>query len=35
VYVIFGDPIHPDEFTSVPELLDEVQMRITTLEVPQ
>jgi 1-acyl-sn-glycerol-3-phosphate acyltransferase len=35
VYVIFGDPIHPDEFTSVPELLDEVQMRITTLEVPR
>ena len=23
------------EFTSVPELLDEVQMRITTLEVPR
>ena len=35
VYVIFGDPIDPDEFASVPELLDEVQMRITTLEVPR
>jgi len=33
VYVIFGDPIDPDEFASVPELLNEVQMRITTLEV--
>jgi 1-acyl-sn-glycerol-3-phosphate acyltransferase len=33
VYVIFGDPIDPGEFTSVPELLDEVHMRITTLEV--
>jgi 1-acyl-sn-glycerol-3-phosphate acyltransferase len=35
VYVIFGDPIHPDEFATVPELLDEVQLRITTLEAPQ
>lgn len=35
VYVIFGAPIDPDEFASVPELLDEVQMRITTLEVPR
>jgi 1-acyl-sn-glycerol-3-phosphate acyltransferase len=35
VYVIFGDPIHPDEYATVPELLDEVQRRITTLEVPQ
>ncbi|CAN5686115.1 lysophospholipid acyltransferase family protein [soil metagenome] len=34
VYVIFGDPIEPDEFASVPELLDEVRLRITTLEVP-
>jgi len=34
VYVIFGDPIQPEEFASVPELLDEVQLRITTLEVP-
>jgi 1-acyl-sn-glycerol-3-phosphate acyltransferase len=34
VHVIFGDPIHPDEFESVPELLDEVQFRITSLEVP-
>jgi 1-acyl-sn-glycerol-3-phosphate acyltransferase len=35
VYVIFGHPIDPGEFTSIPELLDEVQMRITTLEVPR
>jgi 1-acyl-sn-glycerol-3-phosphate acyltransferase len=35
VYVIFGDPIHPDEFATVPELLDEVQLRITTLEALQ
>jgi len=35
VHVIFGDPIHPDEFESVPELLDEVQLRITTLKVPR
>jgi 1-acyl-sn-glycerol-3-phosphate acyltransferase len=35
VYVMFGDPIHPGQFTSVPELLDEVQTRITTLEVPR
>jgi 1-acyl-sn-glycerol-3-phosphate acyltransferase len=31
VSVIFGHPIHPDEFATVPELLDEVQRRITTL----
>lgn len=30
VYVIFGQPIAPDDFASVPELLDEVQLRITT-----
>jgi 1-acyl-sn-glycerol-3-phosphate acyltransferase len=35
VQVIFGDPIDPDEFATVPELLDEVQRRITTLEVPR
>jgi 1-acyl-sn-glycerol-3-phosphate acyltransferase len=35
VYVIFGNPIHPDEFDSVPELLDEVRLRITTLDVPR
>ncbi len=35
VYVIFGDPIHPGEFESIPELLGEVQRRITTLEVPR
>jgi 1-acyl-sn-glycerol-3-phosphate acyltransferase len=34
VHVIFGDPIDPDEFESVPELLDELRLRITTLEVP-
>lgn len=34
VYVIFGEPIQPDDFATVPELLDEVQRRITTLEVP-
>ncbi|MBJ7337063.1 lysophospholipid acyltransferase family protein [Mycolicibacterium sp.] len=34
VHVIFGDPIHPDEFASVPELLDEVQLRVRTLDVP-
>jgi 1-acyl-sn-glycerol-3-phosphate acyltransferase len=34
VSVIFGDPIDPGGFESVPELLDEVQRRITTLAVP-
>lgn len=34
VYVIFGEPIQPDDFASVPELLDEVRLRITTLEAP-
>lgn len=34
VYVIFGEPIHPDDYASVPELLDEVRLRITTLDVP-
>jgi 1-acyl-sn-glycerol-3-phosphate acyltransferase len=34
VHVIFGDPIDPDEFATVPELLDEVRRRITALEVP-
>ncbi|WP_170980992.1 1-acyl-sn-glycerol-3-phosphate acyltransferase [Mycolicibacterium sp. CR10] len=34
VHVIFGNPIDPDEFASVPELLAEVQRRITTLDVP-
>lgn len=32
VYVIFGEPIDPGEFPTVPELLDEVQRRITTLD---
>jgi 1-acyl-sn-glycerol-3-phosphate acyltransferase len=31
VSVIFGDPIDPDEFATVPELLDEVRRRITAL----
>jgi 1-acyl-sn-glycerol-3-phosphate acyltransferase len=35
VHVIFGEPIDPGEFESVPELLDEVQSRITALEVPR
>ena len=35
VYVIFGSPIEPDRFGSVEELLDEVRLRITTLEVPK
>lgn len=34
VYVLFGEPIDPTDFASVPELLDEVQRRITTLDVP-
>jgi 1-acyl-sn-glycerol-3-phosphate acyltransferase len=34
VYVLFGEPIEPDDFESVDELLDEVRRRITTLEVP-
>jgi 1-acyl-sn-glycerol-3-phosphate acyltransferase len=35
VHVIFGDPIHPAEFDTVDQLLDEVALRITTLEVPR
>jgi 1-acyl-sn-glycerol-3-phosphate acyltransferase len=35
VHVIFGEPIDPGEFESVPELLDEVQSRITALDVPR
>lgn len=35
VHVIFGEPIDPGEFESVPELLDEVRLRITTLNVPR
>jgi 1-acyl-sn-glycerol-3-phosphate acyltransferase len=34
VYVLFGEPIDPDDFGSVAELLDEVQTRITSLAVP-
>ena len=32
VHVIFGEPIDPANFESVTELLDEVRLRITTLE---
>jgi 1-acyl-sn-glycerol-3-phosphate acyltransferase len=35
VSVLFGEPIDPDEFASVPELLDEVRLRITSLDVPR
>lgn len=35
VHVIFGEPIHPDDFESVTELLDETQRRITALDAPQ
>jgi len=34
VYVIFGEPIDPDEFATATDLLDEVRLRITTLEPP-
>lgn len=34
VHVLFGDPIDPDEFPSIAELLDEVQRRITMLTAP-
>jgi 1-acyl-sn-glycerol-3-phosphate acyltransferase len=34
VYVLFGEPIDPDEFATVQELLDEVRLRITTLQRP-
>jgi 1-acyl-sn-glycerol-3-phosphate acyltransferase len=34
VHVLFGDPIDPDELPSIPELLDEVQRRITMLTAP-
>jgi 1-acyl-sn-glycerol-3-phosphate acyltransferase len=32
--VIFGEPIDPDDFATIAELLDEVQRRITALAVP-
>lgn len=35
VHVIFGEPIQPDDFESVTELLDETQRRITALDAPQ
>lgn len=34
VYVVFGEPIDPVEFDSVPELLAETADRITSLEAP-
>jgi 1-acyl-sn-glycerol-3-phosphate acyltransferase len=34
VYVVFGEPINPVEFDSVPELLAETADRITSLEAP-
>ncbi len=34
VCVIFGEPVDPDDFGSVEELLEEVQRRITALAVP-
>jgi 1-acyl-sn-glycerol-3-phosphate acyltransferase len=34
VRVIFGEPVDPDDFGSVQELLDEVQTRIAALDVP-
>ena len=34
VHVLFGEPIDPDGFESVEELLAEVERRITTLQVP-
>jgi 1-acyl-sn-glycerol-3-phosphate acyltransferase len=34
VYVLFGEPIDPDGFASVDDLLDEVETRITSLRPP-
>lgn len=34
VYVVFGAPIDPARYETVPELLDEVRTQITTLPVP-
>jgi len=34
VYVIFGEPIDPDDFDSIDELLEETRSRITSLKVP-
>lgn len=34
VFVRFGDPIHPSDFESPTDLLNEVQQRITALAVP-
>ena len=34
VYVVFGEPIDPDEFDSIPDLLAETERRITALEAP-
>ena len=35
VYVVFGEPIDPDDFDSVPDLLEETRIRITALDAPQ
>jgi 1-acyl-sn-glycerol-3-phosphate acyltransferase len=35
VHVLFGAPIEPADFATVDDLLDEVERRITTLEVPR
>ncbi|WP_185935115.1 lysophospholipid acyltransferase family protein, partial [Mycolicibacterium hodleri] len=35
VHVIFGDQIQPDDYATVPDLLDEVRRRITSLEPPR
>jgi 1-acyl-sn-glycerol-3-phosphate acyltransferase len=35
VYVIFGDPIDPNEFDSVTDVLAETESRITSLEAPE
>jgi 1-acyl-sn-glycerol-3-phosphate acyltransferase len=35
VYVVFGEPISPDDFANVDDLLDEVERRITTLDAPR
>ena len=31
VYVLFGEPIDPDDFESVTELLDEIRLRINAI----
>lgn len=34
VHVIFGEPIDPADFDSVPDLLEETRRRITSLQIP-